>query len=111
MLVRVPLMYLPLIKLPFFNSKESARAATPATHRATIAPQIWFAFITSSPMCSLCHIGLKSQQRRLGNPHGFFSVCSTHCLIALLNALAIVSHCFICCVPEGSPSAVFVLPC
>src|SRR5215468_9661406 len=53
MLVWVPPMNLPVIRLPFFNSKESARAATTATHRATIAPQICFVFITSSPLYSL----------------------------------------------------------
>src|SRR5271165_3972049 len=52
MLVSVPLINLPLIRLPFLNSKESARAATAATHSATIAPQICFAFITSSPVHS-----------------------------------------------------------
>ena len=59
MLVWVPSMNLPLIRLPFFNSKESARAAAAATHRATITPQICFAFITSSPVYSLCYVAFK----------------------------------------------------
>src|SRR6185312_14081652 len=46
----VPPMNRPLIRLPFFNSKVSARAATTATKRATIVPHICFAFITSSPV-------------------------------------------------------------
>src|SRR5215467_11144666 len=40
-------MNLPLIRLPFFNSKESARAAVANTPVATISPQICLAFITS----------------------------------------------------------------
>src|SRR5271166_1399406 len=56
MLVSVPPTNLPLIRLPFFNSKESALAVIAViatTHRATIAPQIFFVFITSSPVHSL----------------------------------------------------------
>jgi len=49
-------MNLPLIRLSVFNSKELARAATTATHRATIAPQVCFAFITSSLVYSLCYV-------------------------------------------------------
>src|SRR5271165_5933793 len=109
MLVWVPPMNLPLIRLPFFNSKESALAANAATHRATITPQICLAFITSSPAYSLCYVALRSGQPGLTNPHGFFSACRTHCLIAGLNVPTTVSHSFICRVPEESPSAVFAL--
>src|SRR5271157_3108262 len=59
MLVWVPPMNSPLIRLPFFNSKESARAVTAATHRATIAPHICFPFITSSPVYSLFYVAFE----------------------------------------------------
>src|SRR5271166_2384502 len=77
MLVSVPPMKLPLIRLPFFNSKESARAATAATHRATIVAHICFAFITSSPVYSLADC---VRPEKLS---GFSAFIKSECLFAV----------------------------
>src|SRR5580692_8490929 len=46
----VPPMNLPLIRLPFFSSKESAQARDPPSHSAMTNPQCRFDFTLISPL-------------------------------------------------------------
>src|SRR5208282_785356 len=87
MLVWVPSMNLPLSRLPFFNSKESARAATAATHRAIITPQICVAFITSSPVYSLCYIAFKPGSLLFAGLRRVILEQLGHCLLQILVIL------------------------
>src|ERR1700751_5278996 len=48
--VSVPPMNLPLIRLPFFSSKESAHARDAPSHRAMTNPQFSFNFTLTSPL-------------------------------------------------------------
>src|SRR5207302_4207730 len=55
----VPPMNLPLIRLPFFSSKESAHARDAPSHSAMTNPQFSFNFTLASPLqrsCSLLQV-------------------------------------------------------
>src|SRR5882724_2667603 len=52
----VPPMNLPLIRLPFFSSKESAHARDAPSHRATTNPQFSFNFTLTSPLQRSCFL-------------------------------------------------------
>src|SRR5258705_6406029 len=54
----VPRMNLPLIRLPFFSSKESAHARDAPSHRAMTNPQFRFNFTLTSPLQRSCFLPL-----------------------------------------------------
>src|ERR1700760_1787386 len=60
----VPPMNLPLIRLPFFSSKESAHARDAPSHRAMTNPQFSFNFTLTSPLQRSCFLSPDSS--RLG---------------------------------------------
>src|ERR1700730_12677095 len=52
----VPPMNLPLIRLPFFSSKESAHARDAPSHRAMTNPQFTLNFTLTSPLQRSCFL-------------------------------------------------------
>src|SRR5580658_2575578 len=65
----VPPMNLPLIKLPFFSSKESAHARDVPSHRAMTNPQFSLDFTLISPLRRSCFLDLVRVDWERQGPH------------------------------------------